>query len=90
VFLIWFQVALNSGFLVIDEVAVLDAVAVHQREAVDVGFLGDGAGRLFRHGSGGRAGWSWVRGAAGDRQRERGGEREEELRFDAFHRADVV
>ncbi len=31
----------------IDEIGVLDAVVIHHREAVDIGFLGDGA-RLLR------------------------------------------
>ena len=35
---------LELGSLAVHEVVVLDAVAVHQREAVDVGLLGDGAG----------------------------------------------
>ena len=32
------------GVLAIDEVGVLDAVAIHHRVAVDIGLLGDGAG----------------------------------------------
>ena len=60
----------------IHEVGVLDAVAIHHREAVDVGFLGDGAG----------FGGSHVRRAASDVQREYGGKREE-LCSDMFHRA---
>ena len=32
------------GVLAIHEVGVLDAVAVYHREAVDIGFLGDGTG----------------------------------------------
>src|SRR5205814_8643287 len=46
---------LEFGILAIHEVAVLDAVVIHQREAVDISFLGDGAG----------FGWGDVRSADG-------------------------
>jgi hypothetical protein len=40
--------ALVFGVLGIDEVGMLDAITVDQREAVDIGFLGDRAGFLGR------------------------------------------
>ena len=43
-FQIWFHGPLYSGFVLIDPISVLDAVVVHDREAVDIGLLGDGAG----------------------------------------------
>ena len=36
------------GVLVVDEIGILDAVAVDHREAVDVGLLGDGASFVRR------------------------------------------
>src|SRR5205814_8909272 len=59
----------------IEEVAVLDAIVIHQREAIDISLLG------YRAGLRGR----WVCGANRDGERRHYG-KAEDLRSEEFHR----
>ena len=59
---------LELGVLAIDEIAILNAVVIHQWEAVDVGFLGDGAGFSWRN----------VGSAGGEGERQRKAERSQD------------